>query len=101
MEGERTTRDLRRLQSEMENLWLFLRQEGVSATNNHAERLLRFAVLWRKSSLGTASEKSDRWVERILSLSQTCRMGRMRTFPVLVDAVKCSFQGKAPDVTRI
>ena len=92
---------VRRLQSEMENLWLFLRQEGVPATNNHAERLLRFAVLWRKSSLGTASEKGDRWVERILSLGQTCRMRRMRTFPVLVDAIKCSFQGKAPDVTWI
>jgi len=51
---------VRRLQSERENFWLFLRQECVSATNNHAERLLRFAVLWRKSSLGTASEKGDR-----------------------------------------
>jgi hypothetical protein len=36
-----------RLQSEMETLWLFLKQEGVSAMKNHAERLLRFAVLWR------------------------------------------------------
>lgn len=92
---------VRRLQSEMETLWLFLKQEGVSATNNHAERLLRFAVLWRKSSLGTASEKGDRWVERILSLGQTCRMRGMRTFPVLVDAVRSSFTSKAPDVTWI
>jgi len=92
---------VRRLQSERENFWLFLRQECVSATNNHAERLLRFAVLWIKSSLGTASEKGDRWVERILFLGQTCRMRRMRTFPVLVDAVKCPFQEKAPGVAWI
>jgi len=36
---------VRRLQSEMENFRLFLRQEGEPATNYHAERLLRFAVL--------------------------------------------------------
>jgi len=26
--------------------------------------MLRFAVLWRKRSLGTVSEKGDRWIER-------------------------------------
>jgi transposase len=35
---------------------------------------LRYGVLWRKRSLGTASEKGNRWVERILSLRETCRL---------------------------
>jgi transposase len=100
-EEEEARKFVRRLKSEMETLWLFLKQEGVSATNNHAERLLRFAVLWRKSSLGTASEKGDRWVECIPSLGQTCRMRRMGAFPVLVDAARSSFTGKAPDVAWI
>jgi len=91
---------VRRLQSERENLWLFLLQEGVSATNNLAERLLRFAVLWRKSSLGTASEKGDRWVERILSLRQTCRIRGRRTYPVLVDARNSLFSGEHPNFGR-
>jgi hypothetical protein len=30
-------------------------------------RVLRFGVLWRKRSLGTASTKGNHWVERILS----------------------------------
>lgn len=38
----------RRLLREIESLWTFLVEEGVPLTNNHSERMLRFAVLWRK-----------------------------------------------------
>ena len=41
----------------MECLWLFLQGAGVDPTNNHAQRMLRFGGLWRKRSLGTASEQ--------------------------------------------
>jgi transposase len=34
-------------------LWTFVRVDGVAPTNNAAERSLRHAVLWRKSSFGT------------------------------------------------
>ena len=47
----------RRLLREVDSLWVFLVQSGVEPTNNRAERALRFGVLWRKRSLGTASEK--------------------------------------------
>jgi transposase len=75
--------------------------KGVDPTNNHAERALRFTVLWRKLMQGTYNEKGDRWVERILSLRETCRLRGLRTFPVLVVAVTCSFNGKHPDVSWI
>ena len=39
--------------------------------------------------------------ERILSLRETCRLRGIRTFPVLVDAVACSFNGQHPDVSWI
>ena len=61
----------RRLLREMDSLWVFLVQHGVEPTNNRAERALRFGVQWRKRSLGTASTKGNRWVERILSLKET------------------------------
>ena len=64
----------RRLLREMDSLWVFLAQHGVDPTNNRAERALRFGVLWRKRSQGTASDKGNRWVERILSLKETCRL---------------------------
>ena len=82
----------RRLVQEMEHLWLFLKEAGVEPTNNHAERLLRFAVLLRKVSFGTANEKGDRWTERILSLRQTCRLRGKRIFPVLVDDMVAFFR---------
>lgn len=91
----------RHLQKEMENLWVFLHQEGVTPTNNHAERMLRFGVLWRKRSQGTASVKGQRWVERVLSLRQTCRLQGKKIFPVLVDAMNAYFKEHDPDLDRI
>jgi transposase len=41
---------------------------------------LRFGVLWRKRSRGTASDKGNRWVERILSLKETCRLQARSTY---------------------
>jgi transposase len=87
-------RFVRRLRREMGSLWLFLLENGVASTNNHAERTLRFAVLWRKRSFGTRGEKGNAFVERILSLRQTCRLQGKRTFPVLLDAMHAYLHAK-------
>lgn len=55
-------------------LWTFVRRAGVEPTNNHAERVLRKAVLWRKKSFGCVSEGGCRFVERILTVVQTLRL---------------------------
>jgi len=89
----------RRLLREMDSLWVFLVHCGVDATNNRAERALRCGVLWRKRSLGTASVKGNRWVERILSLRETCRLRTRSTYTVLVDALTSFFQGQQPDLS--
>jgi len=89
----------RRLLREMDSLWVFLAQHGVEPTNNRAERALRFGVLWRKRSLGTASDKGNRWVERILSLKETCRLRAVSTYQVLVDAMTSLFTGQRPHLT--
>ena len=91
----------RRLLREMDSLWVFLAQHGVEPTNNRAERALRFGVLWRKRSLGTASDKGNRWVERILSLKETCRLRARSTYTVLVEAVTSFFQDHQPDLSWI
>ena len=62
-------------------------------------RALRCGVLWRKRSLGTASDKGNRWVERILSLKETCRLHARATYAVLVDAVTRFFHGQPPDLS--
>lgn len=88
----------RALIREMITLWVFLEENGVEPTNNRAERALRAGVLWRKRSKGTQSDKGDRWVERILSLKQTCRMRFIPTFPILVEAIDSFFKEREPDL---
>ena len=51
-----------------------MRVEGVEPTNNHIERLLRPAVLWRKRSFGSQSASGCRFVERLLTVVQTRRL---------------------------
>jgi transposase len=55
-------------------LWTFADRRGVHPTNNHAERALRGAVIYRKLSLGSQSEHGERRTERLLSTSTTCRL---------------------------
>jgi len=54
-------------------MWTFVENAAVDPTNNHAERELRRLVLWRKRSFGSQSERGDRFVERILTVTQTMR----------------------------
>lgn len=88
----------RSIGKQLESLWVFLDENGVEPTNNRSERALRFGVLWRKRSHGTQSDKGNRWVERILSLKQTCRMRALPVFPVLVNAIDAYFKDQIPDL---
>lgn len=71
-------------------LWTFTEIEGVEPTNNRAERGLRGAVIYRKVSLGSQSEAGERFAERMLSISQTCRLQGRSLFGFLVDAITAS-----------
>jgi transposase len=55
-------------------VWRFVVSEGVEPTNNHAERVLRRGVLWRKNAFGSQSEAGCRFVERMLTVVQTRRL---------------------------
>jgi transposase len=65
------------------------------------ERALRFAALWRRMMQGTYNAKGNQWVERILSMRETCRLRGIPTFPVLVDAVTCHFNSQHLNVSWI
>ncbi|WP_153306633.1 IS66 family transposase, partial [Desulfogranum japonicum] len=92
---------VRHIEKEMDSLFTFLVEENVDPTNNFAERMIRFAVLWRKRSQGTKSEKGNRWVERILTLRQTCRLQGKSTYEILVDAMENYFKDQQPDLQWI
>jgi transposase len=74
-------------------LWTFVDHEGIEPTNNHAERALRAAVIWRKTSLGTQSERGSRFVERILTATYTLRQHKRDVLGYLRDAVHALMHG--------
>jgi transposase len=74
-------------------LWTFAAVEGVQPTNNHAERSLRGAVIYRKLSLGSQSEAGERRIERLLSASVTCRLQRRSLFGYLAEALAAHARG--------
>lgn len=68
-------------------LWRFAWVEGVEPTNNAAERALRHGVFWRKTSAGTDSTRGSRFVERILTVVESCRQQGRHLLNFLTDAI--------------
>jgi transposase len=73
-------------------LWTFVEIDGVEPTNNAAERALRPAVIWRRTSFGAQSKTGSQFVSRMLTvvtslkaqqrdvldfLAQSCRAARL------------------------
>jgi transposase len=75
-------------------LWTFTRLPGVPPTNNAAERALRHAVMWRKTSYGTQTDHGDRLVERLLTLRETCRLQSRRLHDYLTAAITADLRGQ-------
>ena len=69
-------------------LWTFLHRSGVDPTNNHIERLVRSAVLWRKIAFGCQSDKGCRFVERILTVVGTLRLQRRPVLDFLENSLR-------------
>lgn len=68
-----------------EAMWTFVDTPGVSPTNNHAERELRRLVLWRKRCFGSQSERGDRFVERMMTVTHSLRKQRRNVLDFLQD----------------
>ena len=78
------------------SLWSFVRHAGIEPTNNHGERVLRHAVVWRKSSYGTDSEAGSRFVERMLTTVQTLRLQNRNVLEYVAAACDAANRGVAP-----
>jgi transposase len=74
-------------------LWTFVTVEGVEPTNNAAERSLRGPVIHRKLSHGSQSEDGERFIERALSASVTCRLQGRSLFAYLSDLLTAHARG--------
>ena len=74
-------------------LWTFTAMQGVQPTNNHAERALRGAVIYRKLSLGSQSEDGERRIARLLSASITCRLQGRSLHAYLIELLSAHARG--------
>jgi transposase len=80
-------------------LWTFARLKGVEPTNNRAERALRPAVMWRRTSFGSHSQGGCRYAERVLTAVQTLRLQHRRVLDYLADALDAHRRGApAPEL---
>jgi transposase len=92
----KTVRTCRKLLKIEPALWLFVTTVGVEPTNNAAERALRPAVLWRKSSYGAQSEAGSLFVCRMLTVVTTLRLQQRNVLEYLTQACQAKRQGKSP-----
>jgi transposase len=74
-------------------LWTFVTVEDVEPTNNAAERALRGPVISRKLSHGTQSHNGERFIERALSASVTCRLQRRSLYAYLRELLTAHARG--------
>ncbi|MFV1968828.1 MAG: IS66 family transposase [Pirellulaceae bacterium] len=80
-------------------LFAFVDHEGIEPTNNHSERLLRHAVIWRKISFGTDSKNGSRFVERMLTTVMTLRLQKRNVLDYLARACDAALnQRSAPSL---
>lgn len=79
-----------------EAMWTFTKKPEVEPTNNAAERALRHAVIWRKLSFGSQSERGSRFVERILSVVASLRQQKRNVLEWLTEAYQASIQQSTP-----
>jgi len=71
-------------------LWNFAAVPGLEPTNNVAERALRKAVIWRTGSFGTHRPSGSRFVERMLTVTETCKQHGRRLIDFLAQSISAA-----------
>ena len=92
----KTVRTCRRLLKIEPALWTFVYTPGVEPTNNAAERALRPAVIWRRTSFGTQSQNGSQFVARMLTVTTSLKAQGRNILDFLSQACLAARSGKAP-----
>jgi len=90
----KTVRTCRQLLKVEPAMWLFVTVEGVEPTNNAAERAIRPAVLWRRTSFGTQSQAGSTFVARMLTVVTTLRSQQRHVLEYMTVACRAAREGK-------
>ena len=92
----KTVRTCRNLLKLFDSLWLFVREEGVEPTNNAAERAIRPAVIWRRTSFGSDSAAGSEFVSRLLTVVSSLNLQERNILDFLVESVSAVRSGAIP-----
>ena len=91
---EETQAMARTLNKHSGSLWHCLHNSEVDATNNHAERMLRPAVIKRKLSFGSGSLAGAQSLAALLSISATSRLRGHSPYAFIEQSIRASLLGQ-------
>lgn len=92
----KTVRTCRQLLAIEPALWTFVEVAGVEPTNNAAERALRPAVIWRRTSFGSQSQAGSEFVARMLTVVTSLQAQRRDVLEFLSQAIHAARSGHEP-----
>lgn len=75
-------------------MWLFVTTVGVEPTNNAAERAIRPAVIWRRTSFGSQTQAGSAFVARMLTVVATLKSQQRYVLDFLTQAVVAARAGQ-------
>lgn len=87
----RTCRLLLKVESAM---WLFVSTTGVEPTNNAAERAIRPAVIWRRTSFGSQTQAGSAFVARMLTVVTTLKSQQRNILEFMTQVVIAAREDK-------
>lgn len=88
---KKTARTCRNILEFKDSLWHFFENKGVPPTNNHAEQQLRSLVISKKLTFGTQSSRGSRFIERIFTVTTSCKQQNRDVLEFMLIAVKNFF----------
>lgn len=91
----KTVRTCRQLLKVEPAMWLFVTTEGVEPTNNAAERAIRPAVLWRRTSFGSQTQAGSAFVARMLTVVTTLKSQQRNVLEFMTQAIVATRGGQS------
>ena len=91
----KTVRTCRQLLKVETALWLFVEVENLEPTNNSAERAIRPAVLWKKTSFGSQSENGSIFVARMLTVVSSLRSQNRNVLEFIRETIEANRKGNS------
>ncbi|MEL7068825.1 MAG: IS66 family transposase [Cyanobacteria bacterium J06581_3] len=91
----KTVRTCQKLLQVEKALWTFVDVPGVEPTNNAAERALRPAVIWRRTSFGSQSLAGSQFVARMMTVITSLKAQQRPILPFLTQTFQAARLGQS------